>query len=407
MKELNFDIIIVGSGIVGALAAIALAKQTRLQIAVLDSQKDFPHWERDQYEPRVSAISLASKRIFQSLSIWQKIKAKRISPYLKMQVWDAAGDGEISFDCHDHTESALGYIIEDQVIRESLHETFSDYPQVQFLHPVELVSLEKVPGKINLIAQDGQIFSAKLVIAADGAHSWVREQLSICMDEHEYGHTALVTTVKTELPHQATAWQRFLPTGPLAFLPLEDAHHCSIVWSTSPEIANQLMSSKKTEFYKTLGESFDFKLGKITHCDKRYSFPLHMRHAKNYVQDHIALIGDAAHTIHPLAGQGVNLGLLDAASLAQIISEALQKSRDFSGLATLRRYERWRKSDNALMLSGVEFIKQFFANEKQAVTNIRNLGLNLVDHLSPVKNLLVNHALGNRGDLPEIAQKTT
>lgn len=399
----RYDVVIVGGGIVGMTAALALAQQTSFKIAVVEAKEEAAVWQKDHYGSRVSAVSLASKRIFQALGVWDAILAKRVSPYTKMSVWDASGKGGIQFDCRDVRESTLGYIIEDQVMRDSLQQQLIASSSIDFLCPLKLTSLEKTEDSIELQSEK-EILTANLVIAADGAHSWVREKAAFSINEKSYNHVALVTRVQTELPNQATAWQRFLTTGPLAFLPLSHANECSIVWSTSPAEAQHLLSLSPEDFCAALGAAFDYRLGRVQHCYERFSFPLNYRHASQYVQEGIALIGDAAHTIHPLAGQGVNLGLLDAATLAEVIADAARKQRDYASFAILRRYERWRKSENALMLQGVGWVKQLFASEKQTLQRLRNTGLNLVNQITPLKNLFASYALGNHSNLPQIAR---
>lgn len=394
----NYDVIIVGSGTVGSLAALALAKDASLTIGILDSQSPSQSYST-KFDHRVSAISLYSERTFKKLKVWNKITQKRVTPYTHMHVWEELGKSKIDFDCRDINEHSLGYIIEDSVIRTSLHETFTEYPNIQFLHPIKLIGLQEKSDCIELLADDNRIFSAKLLIGADGANSWVRSAAQIELTTLDYHHTALVTTVKTSLPHQSTAWQRFLRDGPLAFLPLIDAHMSSIVWSTIPSHAEELLAMDSSTFCAALSDAFEKKLGCVLEADKRYHFPLHMRHVKNYVKDKIALIGDAAHTIHPLAGQGVNLGILDAIFLANTIQNALKKERQFYSLATLRIYERARKFDNLTMLKMVEFLKFLFTNDKTLFQSIRSLGLNFTDRTSFIKNFFVNYAVGNREDL--------
>lgn len=400
---MKFDIVIIGSGIAGATAAIALAKQTSLSIAVVEAKQPLPYEAKKNYHYRVSAISPASKNILENLGVWSSIQQKRISSYQKMCVWDAQGQGEIHFDCNTHHQNELGYIIEDNVIRSSLLEQFSQHSNIHFLCPLKLIALQENEDHIELSTDDNKKIIAKLVIAADGANSWVREQTHIEIKSWDYQHTAIVATVKTELSHQATAWQRFLPGGPLAFLPLNDQHHCSIVWSASHNEAEHLMSLEENHFNDLLAEAFDHRLGKILATHDRHSFPLRMRHAKNYVHAHLALIGDAAHTIHPLAGQGINLGMLDAATLVEIIIAAQNQNRDFSSLATLRRYERWRKTDVVAMLAIVEGLKHLFASENYLIKTMRNAGLNFSNRAGLIKHFFVDYAAGKRGDMPELA----
>jgi 2-octaprenylphenol hydroxylase len=255
---------------------------------------------------------------------------------------------------------------------------------------------------LNTSAQ--QVIQTQCLIAADGAESWVRQQVGIQLKTWAYQHTAIVTTVQTELPHAATARQRFLATGPLAFLPLSDPYRSSIVWSVTPEYAEKLMALSVAEFDVALATAFAHQLGAVQMITERHAFPLRMRHAQQYVRPRIALLGDAAHTIHPLAGQGVNMGLLDAATLAEVMITACRKQRDFASLATLRRYERWRKGDTLAMLAAIEALKHLFASELPPVQCLRNVGLNLTNRLPWLKQFLTDYALGKRGDLPSMAR---
>jgi 2-octaprenylphenol hydroxylase len=399
----TYDILIVGSGIVGATAAIALAKKTSLRIALVDARKITSEWSREQHDYRVSAISVASQRIFRNINVWDAIHSKRVCPYQKMQVWDAGGAGVVDFDCRSIQMPELGHIIEDAVMRSSLAEQFSLYPNLDVIAPLKLISFKETPEQVVVTADDGQCFSARLLIGADGGNSWIRAQAALNVTEWDYAQRAIVTTVQTALPHQFTARQRFLATGPLAFLPLADMHKCSIVWSTMPEEATRLLALDQAEFQQELNQAFGDRLGVVTAAEPRYSFHLQMRHVKNYVKPHLALIGDAAHSIHPMAGQGVNLGLLDAAALVDVITEALAKKRDFASLVVLRRYERWRKADNAMMLGFVEAIKCLFASETQLIARLRNTGMSMANSVDLMKNFFANYATGNRDDMPTLA----
>jgi 2-octaprenylphenol hydroxylase len=400
----QYDIIIVGAGIVGATAALALAKKTSLQIALVDSKNLSCAWDASQTEGRVSAITLASQRIFQRLQVWDSINAKRVSPYKKMRVWDANGAGKIEFDCAKLNTGALGYIIEDAVLRATLLHALRAEKNIQLLAPVELLSLRETISGCELTTAQHGVLQTKLIIAADGANSWLRAAAGICLKTRAYEHDAIVATVKTLAPHAQTARQRFLVSGPLAFLPLSASHESSIVWSATPELAEELLQCDDDNFKQRLAAAFGAELGDILAVSSRQSFSLQMRHAEQYVKAGLALIGDAAHTLHPLAGQGVNLGLLDAATLADVITSAWEKQRDYASFANLRRYERWRKGDNILMLAFVAMIKNLFGSEVKTVKILRNAGLNLTNQTDFVKNFLARYAAGNRNDLPELAR---
>lgn len=387
--SISHDVAIVGSGVTGATFALALAQSTSLSIALIDA-KSLPVWKENASYHRVSAISLASQAIFQNLKVWENILSKRVSAYSHMFVWESERSEKIHFDSKEIGVPALGYIIEDDVIRTSLIEKLQSYPQVDIFPSHSLSSLEEI--------------KSRLIIGADGIHSWVREQAGIELKKGREDHSALVATVKTELPHQSTAWQCFLPHGPLAFLPLSDPHTSSIVWSSSREYIDELLALEEREFQKILAESFENKLGCVINASARHHFPLCTRHAKQYVKPGLALIGDAAHTPHPLIGQGANLGLLDAVCLAEIIEDAIEKKRDFSSFPTLRRYERFRKGDNLMMLKIAEGFKFLFTQKNSVLSLLRHQGLNFADRFSPAKSFFANYALGRRGDLPRLAR---
>lgn len=402
--SMEYDILIVGGGMVGSTLACMLAQQTSLSIAILEAKVPIHSWSPSHYHHRVSAIALSSQRIFKALQVWDTIKNKRVSPFTKIHVWDAAGQGKIDFDCKDITESVLGFIIENNLIQSALEEKLEklkgtsqiDAPQIELVSPVNLTAFYEKENGIELQADDGRIFRTKLAIAADGAHSWLREQAGIALEKSDYGQEAIVATVETALPHKKIASQVFLETGPLAFLPLVNPNTSSIVWSLPAEEARRLLASDVALFKDELARAFSHHLGNIVAADQRYSFPLLKQTAKNYVKPRVALAGDAAHTVHPLAGQGVNMGLLDAASLAEVIVDAVKNRRDFSSLHNLRRYERWRKADNLFMLVGVDMIQKLFASDKKSIQSLRSLGVTMTNRVRWIKNIFTRHAVGDR-----------
>lgn len=401
-EKKHYDILIVGGGMVGSTLACALA-DTGLSIAVVEKFIPDDIQPDDGYDLRVSAISHSSQNVFKQIGAWDGISRRRACAYEKMDVWDAEGDGEVIFDAADNGVSELGHIIENRVIQRALLERLDE------LHSVELIA-DKSISKVNyadtasrIEFEDGSIIECSLLVGADGANSLVRQTAGIDIDVADYCQKGIVAVVTPEQHHQHTAWQRFLATGPLAFLPLSNGQ-CSIVWSADSAEADRIMQLDDEAFCNELGRAFDEKLGRIKQASQRAAFPLIRRHASRYVLPGLALVGDAAHTIHPLAGQGVNLGLMDAASLAEVIAEAKRMRRDFSSLHTLRKYERWRRGENQLMMFSMSGFKNLFGNKDSFVSKLRNFGLNLVQKNVFAKTTLMSRAMGFEGDLPAIAR---
>jgi len=396
------DIVIVGGGMVGLLLANSLISNN-FSIAVVEASAEPEPWDPTQQQQRVSAITLASQQILTNLDVWQNIQAMRVSPFCEMHVWDASGDGEIHFDAADVGQQCLGHIVENNVIQTALQDHAVQHKSLQWFRPAKPSQLKIHADDVRLTLDSGDELIAKLIVGADGAHSWIREQAGITVNTTHYNQTAVVATVKTERSHQATAWQRFLPTGPLAFLPLSNGDS-SIVWSTTPQQAANLVECDDATFKQQLAQALDHQLGDIVETSKRITFPLYAQHADHYVKQRLALVGDAAHTIHPLAGQGVNLGFADAATLSEVIGDALLANKDIGRYDILRRYERWRKTDNLVMLNAMTGFKTLFGTNNPLVTSLRNAGLNITNQFSPVKNMIISHAMGLTGDLPRLAQ---
>ena len=397
MKMTDYDIVIIGGGMVGASLACALADST-LSIAVIEGHEPPANWPADSFDIRVSAITRASENLFRRLGAWEEMEAMRVQPYEAMDVWDATGSGHIHFDAAELGEPNLGHIIENRVITRALLQRLRRHDNIDTCCPTKPVRLMLRSDHAQLQLDDASLLQTPLIIGADGAHSWLRQQAGIDIQERHYRQTAVVTTVQTERHHEDTAWQCFLPSGPLAFLPLPEGRS-SIVWSTSAEEAERLLALDDAEFMSELGEAFMHRLGTVTAVGPRGAFPLKGRHAKEYVKPHLALVGDAAHTIHPLAGQGVNLGLADVEELATVVLTAHRTHRPIGSFKTLRRYERARRGDNLLMLDAMGTFKALFSNDTPGLRELRNLGLNLADHAGPLKNLIVARAMG-LGSLP-------
>jgi 2-octaprenylphenol hydroxylase len=399
----DYDLIIAGGGMVGSALACALG-QSDLKIALLEGLPLERIRPGDDLDARVSAISRASQRIFAAVGAWDGMTAWRVSPFREMRVWDASGFGQIHFDSATIGEPLLGWIIENRVIQHALLERARQLPAVDLLCPAALEAIQPLDhDRWRVQLNDGHACTTRLLVGADGAQSSVRQWANINTGGWNYDQSAVVANVRSAEPHQETAWQRFLPTGPLAFLPLHDGR-CSIVWATTPEQADALLALDDAAFADALAAAFDRRLGAIMEVGFRATFPLRLQHAHAYVKPGIALIGDAAHVVHPLAGQGVNLGLLDAATLAEVLIEALATGHDLGSLKVLRRYERWRKGDNLLMLGVMDGFKRLFGASLPPAPVLRNLGLSLTDAAGPLKNFIARRAMGLEGDLPKLAR---
>lgn len=417
-QQIDVDIAIVGAGLVGTSLARLLASLP-LKVALID-QREFSLFKTPfdatelEFDPRVSALTEASKLLFQKLGIWDAIAAKRASPYQEMEVWDADGTGSIDFSASDIGSSELGHIVENSIILSALHGSLESIENLELIGGAAIQELisgsysgnqgdidsNSSADKAHITTESGLVISASLVVAADGGNSLIRKLANIDTKEWDYDHTAIVTTVKTQLPHQTTALQRFMDTGPLAFLPLSpsqdsaDQHYCSIVWSCLPELAESLMLLSEQDFNESLEQAIESKLGKIESSEKRFAVPLRQRHGKNYYQNNVVLVGDAAHTIHPLAGQGVNLGLLDVAALAEELTHGLDKGRSVFDPVILGRYERKRRGHNIATMWAMEGFKHLFAEEALPVRWLRNVGLRTVNNLPLLKNQIARKAMG-------------
>lgn len=404
--DLYFDVVIVGAGLVGASMACSLALSPEcegLSIAVIEASEPVQPYEGDNFDPRVVALTHASRELLESVGIWEQIQAHRACAYTDMQVWDADGTGQIHFDAREVQQDCLGHIVENSIITSALWQRLQQLEQVTVLHPAKLEKIHHnaSAGNCTLLLEDGRSVSSQLLVAADGANSRVRSLLKVETREWDYGHNAIVCTVKTRQPHQFTAWQRFLETGPLAFLPMQlaadaefDEYHSSIVWSATSDVAGYLMDLPDDAFREKLCEAFEGQLGAVDQVSQRYSIPLRQRHAKDYTLPGVALVGDAAHTIHPLAGQGVNLGFLDVMALRDEIIRACVRGLPMDEPSILKRYQRNRKWHNLAMMGVMEGFKSLFGADHLPLRWIRNEGMRRVNNLGALKNLIVKQAMG-------------
>ncbi|MDN2662661.1 FAD-dependent monooxygenase [Psychromonas sp. 14N.309.X.WAT.B.A12] len=400
----SYDVTIVGGGMVGLTLARCLANST-LSIAIIESKQ--PVALAAEPENRVSALSYASKTLFDNLDVWSQLNAQRVTPYHQMQVWEKDSFGKIAFDAKQVNQSDLGYIVENTNLQQALLASVQKQANVSFFCPDVLQNMAIGDGEAWLTLESGKQLTSKLVVAADGANSWVRQQLNIPLTQWDYQHNAIVATIKTAEPHQACARQIFTAQGPLAFLPLYDQQTSSIVWSLPPEQASLLMALDDQAFNQVLARTFDNRLGLCEVQGKRHSIPLTMRYARDFAKHRVALIGDAAHTIHPLAGQGVNLGLLDAACLAEEILKQVEQGNDIGLYQNLRHFERWRKTEATEMIASMELLKQLFDGDNPVKKVLRDAALLIADTISPLKKQFIKQAMGVNGHKPAVCLPKT
>ncbi|APC91315.1 MULTISPECIES: UbiH/UbiF/VisC/COQ6 family ubiquinone biosynthesis hydroxylase [Francisella] len=421
VRNIQKDAVIVGGGMVGLSLALAL-HQNGLQVALIEA-KEINHkpLSADRVETRVSAINHTSKRFLQDLGVWHSIKNKRISPYYQMRVWDDVANESINITAEEIAEHSLGCIVENDIIVAALIEKIADTGIEIFanqkIHKIQrngntekLLLQTVIPdpdpesysygsnqhnGEILNQVQDDKDLSIEtsLIIGADGANSFIRDYFNFETKVKPYKHTAIVATLELEKDHQQTAYQRFYDKGVLAFLPLADSHKASIVWSVKTDYANFLMSLPAEKFEIELTKAIDNSFGNISLLSKRFSFELIERHVKSYMQNNVVLVGDAAHTIHPLAGQGVNIGFKDAIALTRVLSEAFAKGRLIGHISTLDKYQRERKLDNTKMIALMKAFKEVFASDNQYLKKARRAGFKFVDKNSIVKSIVVKQAL--------------
>ncbi len=391
MSESDFDVVIAGGGVPGLSLAARLG-QAGFRVALVAAESPAQEWPEASIDLRVYAISRGSEALLRRLGAWPDI-APRACAYRDMRVWDAQGRGAIHFNSAELGEAALGHIIEARVIARALLRVIDACEAVTLLSPAVLERFSPPDGQWREVAlEDGRSLRARLLIGADGKHSRVRDQAGLHAHAADYGQQALVAVVECERGHEETAWQRFLPTGPLAFLPLHDGR-CSIVWSAVTAEAQRLRSLDDAAFRVALAEAFEHRLGAVLSVGERVLFPLSRQHAERTVAARLALVGDASHVIHPLAGQGVNLGLKDVRALAEVLTLARDQRRDIGAVSVLRRYERARRGDNLGTLLLMDAFKQLFGSRVAPLRWLRNAGLNLVDAAPQAKSLIMRAAM--------------
>lgn len=399
----QYDIVIHGAGLSGLVLALLLVRQSKIKkpsVLLLDRHALQPHPDVHElpqsvmdFDSRVFAITDVSKRLFEDAGVWPGDQDGRIYPYEKMHVWDAGGDGQIHFDAAEIGTPSLGYIIEGRVMGDWLITAVLEEATIEVLSGDTLQATAELDDGLELQLASGQVLHTSLLLGADGAQSHVRQLAGIGTCRWSYPQQAVVATVAVEADHGDTAWQRFLPEGPLAFLPMQKPW-CSIVWSVSAQCAIDLCDMPEEAFLHRLMVDSQQRLGQVKAVGPRVRFPLQLMHANAYIAPRIALVGDAVHTVHPLAGQGLNLGFQDVAALVAQLQRAWSEQKDIGTRRVLRAYERCRKMDNWLMQGSFDGLNRLFSNEQLLLTYLRNAGLNIVDRASILKHLLVRKAMG-------------
>ena len=400
-----FDILVVGGGMIGSAVALGLSRQG-WQVGLVENstreqlvQDLAPATDVNDFEPRVSAISLASQQLLDSLGAWTDIAATRHCGYRNMTVWDGEGTGRIHFDAAELQVNTLGTIVENRSITRALFRAL-EASDIHLFDGVKVTGFQQDKERGRLQLDDGRTLEASLVVAADGAQSRLRQWAGLPTREWDYDQQAIVCTVRTAHSHRYTAWQSFSQTGPLAFLPLltetGDEHFCSVVWSQDTAEARRLLTLDDTAFASELGRAIEQVLGPVQAVSPRYAFPLRQRHAKTYAGTGLVLVGDAAHSIHPLAGQGANLGYGDVRVLLDELARARRGGLSPADELVLARYQRRRKGENLTMMAAMESFKQLFARDELPLRWLRNTGMRLLDGLGPVKNRIAAEAMGLR-----------
>ncbi len=448
----RFDVVVAGAGLIGAASACLFARQG-LTVALVeakaidprradgdadaDTDADADAETGAEGDGRVSALSPAVGHLLSALEVWPRPDSNRVCPYRAMEVWDRNSAAKISFRAADLGEPCLGYIVENRALVAAMLEKLRQNYTVTIIDQTEITAIHRsgdrvgdgnpigdgndpAGARLGVALSDGRggrgargargnpeppgILETRLLVGADGARSRVRALCGVHTRFSDFAQDAIVATLSTARGHRATAWQCFLETGPAALLPLADGR-CSLVWSCARDAADELMGLDAGQFRARLQPLFYDELGELTECGARRRFPLAQHHADRYIAESVALVGDAAHLTHPLAGLGANLGFIDAAALAEVVEHARGRGRDIGRHSVLRRYERWRKGDNALALAAMRGFKEIFGSRRAAAKTARSAGMNLADSLPPLKNLLAKYATGLHGDLPALCRR--
>lgn len=407
-KAADCEVLIVGGGMVGLTLGLTLAG-AGVEVIVVD--REDPATVQDAaFDGRASAIARGSQQALAGAGLWDAM-APSAQPILDIRVTDGrVGTGASSLFLHyDHREvgeGPLGLIIENREVRRALHAEVARRGHLQLLVPQQVADLERGPSGIEARLADGRRLRARLAVAAEGRGSPLRDAAGIRTTKWSYPQAGIVCTVAHEQPHHGVAHEHFLPAGPFAMLPMTDAedgtHRSSIVWTERRDLAPAMMALEPEDFAAEIARRFGGSLGRLEAIGGRWSYPLSLLHAERYVDRRLALIGDAAHAIHPIAGQGLNLGLRDVAALAEAVVDARRLGLDLGEAGVLARYERWRRLDTLMLIAATDGLNRLFSNDLAPLRLVRDLGLAAVNRMPPLKRLFMGHAMGLAGDLPRL-----
>lgn len=392
MARHRHDVVVVGGGIVGAATALALHRRG-FDVGLVERAAPPAAFDLAAWDPRVYAISPGSVRFLDALGVWRRIEAWRVSPYARMEIWDRVPSRALTFDAAELAVPELGFIVEDLPLRRALWDALAGVAQYV---PAQVADAACGADGGRLTLADGRVLEAALLVAAEGADSTLRERCGIGTQGWSYGQRAIVSHVATEEAHGGVAYQHFLPDGPLAFLPLCDGRS-SVVWSCADARAGELLALDDAAFCARTGEAIEHRLGAVTAATPRVAFPLRLLHAEHYAKPGLALVGDSAHVVHPLAGQGMNLGLADAAALAAVVEPARAQGKAIGHPRVLARYERRRKADTLEMLALTDALSRLFRATLPGIEGLRELGMALVERSGPLKRRLAQRAMGLAG----------
>ena len=402
--KMDADILIAGGGLNGPALALALA-QGGLRVTVIDARAA-PLRAEAGFDGRAYALAIASKRLLQMIGVWPAVEGKS-QPILKIRASDGhAGQGAapffLAFDSAEIEEGPMGFMLEDRFLYAAFLQAMQDEPNITLLSGETVQAQEVAPQGVTITLASGRQLAGRLLVGCDGRGSGVATRAGIRRQGWGYGQTALVTAIRHEKDHEGTAHQFFMPSGPLAILPLPGGHHSSIVWSETDATAAAIQALDDDGYLAALRPRFGDFLGQIALAGARFTYPLSLSLAERFVTDRVALVGDAAHGVHPIAGQGLNLGLRDVGALAEVLITAARRGEDIGGAVVLEEYQRWRRFDSTALALGMDTVNRLFSNDNPILRLGRDLGLGLVNAVPGLRRGFIRQAAGLKGDLPRL-----